>query len=479
MSVIKKPDLKIFAQDAKTGEIETFPDVLRGWGVTLERTAGKPPLEWFNAIGKRVDEWLMYLTQRGLAEWDDAVDYPKDALVQQSSVFYVALKVTKGEQPNTSQNAWKPLADFLGVNNKLDKTAVVQSTGTSTTSVMSQKASTDTFVNKNDFKSELDKKITFSNHAITGGVDSAGNGSVNAADGSLRFYRNSAGVVTIFSRELPDNESNYVTSFELPKKKGIAALISDLVNFVTTSAMNVALNKKIDKASISQQLGNDVNKVPSLDLLARELGKKQPAGNYQPAGSYVTTSDFTKELDKKINYGNHTITGGVDSAGRGSVNCANGSVRLYRESDGSVTVYSREEANDTSDYHTAITLPKKKGVAVTKDELDVFLPRSEAVKNYQPKGNYGLKNTSLKSQNGWWKCGDTGIIYQWGRKDISYDDFFIDLPIAFPSSIASVSIIDYDGAKNIGINLSKSTLSKIATEMTAPNIRIMWLAVGY
>lgn len=67
MSVIKKPDLKIFAQDAKTGEVETFPDILRGWGVTLDRTAGKPPLEWFNAIGKRVDEWLMYLTQRGVA----------------------------------------------------------------------------------------------------------------------------------------------------------------------------------------------------------------------------------------------------------------------------------------------------------------------------------------------------------------------------------------------------------------------------
>lgn len=96
MSVIKKPDLKIFAQDAKTGEIETFPDVLRGWGITLERTAGKPPLEWFNAIGKRVDEWLMYLTQRGLAEWDSTVDYPKDALVQHSSVFLCCIKSNKG-----------------------------------------------------------------------------------------------------------------------------------------------------------------------------------------------------------------------------------------------------------------------------------------------------------------------------------------------------------------------------------------------
>ncbi|NBM97320.1 phage tail protein [Proteus sp. G2660] len=269
MSVIKKPDLKIFAQDAKTGEIETFPDVLRGWGVTLERTAGKPPLEWFNAIGKRVDEWLMYLTQRGLAEWDGSVDYPKDALVQHSSVFYVALKVTKGEQPNTSQNAWKPLVDFLGVNNKLDKTAVVQSTGTSTTSVMSQKASTDAF-----------------------------------------------------------------------QPKG---------TYPTTSEMNVELNKKIDKANISQQLANDVNKVPSLDLVTKELGKKQPTGDYatstalknglegkldkssvvqstgssttsvmsqkastdafQPKGIYPTVSEMNTALDKKQPVGNYALKG--------------------------------------------------------------------------------------------------------------------------------------------------------------------------
>ncbi|WP_269149743.1 hypothetical protein [Photorhabdus khanii] len=24
------------------------------------------------------------------------------------------------------------------------------------------------------------------------------------------------------------------------------------------------------------------------------------------------------------------------------------------------------------------------------------------------------QNTALKSVNGWWKCGDTEIIYQWG-----------------------------------------------------------------
>lgn len=122
MSVIKKPDLKIFAQDAKTGEIETFPDVLRGWGITLDRTAGKPPLEWFNAIGQRTDEWLMYLTQRGVAEWDATLSYPKTAIVQFNSVIYVSIKETKGEQPDKSQASWSTLAEFLGLGNYYTKT---------------------------------------------------------------------------------------------------------------------------------------------------------------------------------------------------------------------------------------------------------------------------------------------------------------------------------------------------------------------
>ncbi|SUC31931.1 Uncharacterised protein [Providencia rettgeri] len=121
MSVINKPDLKIFAQDAKTGEVETFPDILRGWGITLDRTAGKPPLEWFNAIGKRVDEWLMYLTQRGVAEWDTTLSYPKTAIVQFNSVVYVSIKENKGEQPDKSQAAWSTLGVYLGLGNYYTK----------------------------------------------------------------------------------------------------------------------------------------------------------------------------------------------------------------------------------------------------------------------------------------------------------------------------------------------------------------------
>lgn len=121
MSVQNKPDYKIFASGAKPGEVIPFPDVTRGWGVTLDTTGGIPPMGFFNYATKRLNEWLMYLTQRGMSEWDAAVDYPKDALIQHAGVYYVALKVSKGDQPNNSQASWKKMSDFLGVDGKLAK----------------------------------------------------------------------------------------------------------------------------------------------------------------------------------------------------------------------------------------------------------------------------------------------------------------------------------------------------------------------
>ncbi|EQB7288436.1 gp53-like domain-containing protein [Morganella morganii] len=121
MSVMNKPDYKIFAQDAKSGEYVAFPDILRGWGITLEQYGGFPPMELFNSAAKRIDEWLLYLTQRGLPEWDAVVDYPKDAMIQHAGIYYVSLKATKGEQPNNSQASWKKLTEILGVDGKLAK----------------------------------------------------------------------------------------------------------------------------------------------------------------------------------------------------------------------------------------------------------------------------------------------------------------------------------------------------------------------
>lgn len=121
MSVQNKPDYKIFADGAKPGEVVTFPDVLRGWGVTLDTTGGIPPMEFFNSFGKRLNEWLMYLNQRGIPEWDSSVDYPKNAFVQSGDNLYVSLKANKGENPSSSQNTWSTFSKLFKIDDKYDK----------------------------------------------------------------------------------------------------------------------------------------------------------------------------------------------------------------------------------------------------------------------------------------------------------------------------------------------------------------------
>lgn len=119
MPIINRPDYTIFASEAKTGEITDFPNLLRGWGVTIDQTAGKPPMEWFNALQKRTDEWLTYLSQRGIPEWDNELDYPEYAVVQFGGGFYVSNKKNIGQQPDRSQIAWKTMINFLGVSDEL------------------------------------------------------------------------------------------------------------------------------------------------------------------------------------------------------------------------------------------------------------------------------------------------------------------------------------------------------------------------
>lgn len=115
MPIIKKPDYTIFASEAKNGELSAFPDLLRGWGVTIDQTAGKPPMEWFNTLQKRTDEWLTYLSQRGISEWDNMLDYPKNAVVQSGGNFYVSITENKSKSPDKSQSDWKPMADALNI----------------------------------------------------------------------------------------------------------------------------------------------------------------------------------------------------------------------------------------------------------------------------------------------------------------------------------------------------------------------------
>ncbi|KIV64334.1 MULTISPECIES: gp53-like domain-containing protein [Pseudomonadaceae] len=106
MTQYKRPDETVFASGAKTGEVENFPDIARGWGVSFDQTNGIPPMEWFNALFKRNDEALRYLLQRGIAEWSATEDYPVSAHVQESGKVWKAKVASLGKQPSVNPSEW-------------------------------------------------------------------------------------------------------------------------------------------------------------------------------------------------------------------------------------------------------------------------------------------------------------------------------------------------------------------------------------
>lgn len=116
MALFKKPDEKIFASSAKQGEVNEFPDVPRGWGLSFDQTGGIPPMEWFNWLFKRTDERYGYLMQRGLPEWSATLDYPEAAYVQYNGLSYKSLKANKGKLPDEDDSIyWVRWGDSMNI----------------------------------------------------------------------------------------------------------------------------------------------------------------------------------------------------------------------------------------------------------------------------------------------------------------------------------------------------------------------------
>lgn len=128
MALFKKPDEKIFASSAKQGEVNEFPDVPRGWGLSFDQTGGIPPMEWFNWLFMRNDERFGYLMQRGLPEWSSTLDYPEAAYVQYKGLSYKSLKANKGKLPDEDDSLyWVRWGDSMNIKKgSINQSGIVQ-----------------------------------------------------------------------------------------------------------------------------------------------------------------------------------------------------------------------------------------------------------------------------------------------------------------------------------------------------------------
>ena len=109
MKIQEKPDYLIFAQDSKSGELLDFPDVPRGWGITIDQTASKPPMEWMNGAFNRIDKNMLYILQQGVPEWSEQVFYPVNAIIKYNGIIYIAKVENESANPVNNVNKWNKL----------------------------------------------------------------------------------------------------------------------------------------------------------------------------------------------------------------------------------------------------------------------------------------------------------------------------------------------------------------------------------
>lgn len=115
-----------FANGAISTEIAPFPDWNRGLGIAFEQSEGKPEMKGLNGLFQVLTTSVLYLKQRGIAEWDAMLEYPANAFVTEGAKLYKAKRVNTNKQPSLSQldwDVWASISDIsVSTNGNLKKT---------------------------------------------------------------------------------------------------------------------------------------------------------------------------------------------------------------------------------------------------------------------------------------------------------------------------------------------------------------------
>ena len=115
-----------FANGAISTEIAPFPDWNRGLGIAFEQSEGKPEMKGLNGLFQVLTTSMLYLKQRGIAEWDATLEYPANAFVMDGAKLYKSKRTNTNKQPSLSQSDWDVWASIsdisVSTNGNLKKT---------------------------------------------------------------------------------------------------------------------------------------------------------------------------------------------------------------------------------------------------------------------------------------------------------------------------------------------------------------------
>lgn len=327
---------------------------------------GLPPKgQDFNGILNQICETIVHISKGGVfkfsADYATAINgYPKGAILQSEDEkkYYQSLIDNNKVNFNTAsqdqiKTSWKLVMtdDLLDqLSKKLESSAVVQSIGTSTTSVMSQRASTDAFQPKGNYADKSSKAIQL----FSGGIRAP---FLDAIQGGDYFG------LRVFNK----TPSFYISmdgvgcNINVPMRNGELALTED-------SYTKLESDNKYQQKGSYQPSGNYA-------LVGDSYTKSESDERYQPKGSYQLSGySYSKsESDNKYqpigNYADKSaatiqdFTGAIRAKYIDAVSGEN--YAGLRSSSSLNSIYSK--FNGIGYNHE---LPKKQGVIALTSDID-------------------------------------------------------------------------------------------------------------
>ncbi|WP_256125132.1 gp53-like domain-containing protein [Photorhabdus luminescens] len=93
----------------------------------------------------------------------------------------------------------------------------------------------------------------------------------------------------------------------------------------------------------------------------------------------------------------------------------------------------------------------------------------------------GTKNTATKATKGWWKCGDTGVIFQWGMVERKNDKTAVNFPIAYPNKCFNIQLTLGNAYSNSASNIVayEANNSGFVYIAYSQEVWAYWFAMGY
>ncbi|HDT0623617.1 TPA: phage tail protein [Morganella morganii subsp. morganii] len=204
-------------------------------------------------------------------------------------------------------------------------------------------------------------------------------------------------------------------------------------DYVLNPFFKLEMLKKFDKVDISQQLGNDTGKVPSLHLLTTEVGKLQPKGDYALREELNLKRDLKDSVFHEFSYQN--------------VSYPNDRLWFYRSQNGDSGIARTNGSNVgytvIPDNRTGVVAHTNQLIGVEQSLQDLTSSRQAGVDYVNNTGKpiivfirFLSSNGDLSSPN-WFNFSLNGVVVASGRAESNHwiDNITVIVPNGYKYSL--------------------------------------------